>query len=51
MIGHLVANKFLKAETGNIYDTLDPILYKAMMSNMKEGHYDYLHGAMGIAMY
>ena len=51
MTGHLVENKFLKAETGNIYDTLDPILYKAMMSNMKEGHYDYLHGAMGIAMY
>ncbi|NQT77428.1 MAG: lanthionine synthetase C family protein [Bacteroidetes bacterium] len=51
MCGHLVEHKFLKAEKGNIYDTLDPILYKAMMSNMREGHYDYLHGAMGIALY
>lgn len=32
-------------------DDIDFFLYKHMLSDIKEGNYDYLHGALGVATY
>ncbi|WP_106828187.1 lanthionine synthetase C family protein [Parabacteroides pacaensis] len=32
-------------------DDLDPFLYKMMMIDIKQGNYDYLHGALGVGIY
>ncbi len=50
-IDHLINVGMLTYETTGIFDHLDPHLYDAMMQEIKTGHFDYLHGAMGIALY
>ena len=50
-VEHLAQNDFLKIDTNNIIGNLDKFLYPYMMDYIKEGNYDYLHGALGIGLY
>jgi hypothetical protein len=50
-ITHLVRQGFLEADLGDILEDLTDPLQHAMMNHMDRGDYDYLHGALGIALY
>ena len=48
---HLRQLTMLKSEDIDFLDDLDPYLYKMMISDIKRGNYDFLHGALGVATY
>ncbi len=48
---HLRKLGMLNREDIEFLDDLDPFLYKQMMADIKEGNYDYLHGALGVGTY
>jgi lantibiotic modifying enzyme len=48
---HLRKLKVLSREDIEFLDDLDPFLYKQMMTDIKQGNYDYLHGALGVGTY
>jgi len=47
----LTQNGFIKADTNSIIGSLDDFLYPYMHQYIKQGNYDYLHGAIGIGLY
>ena len=51
MIHHLSENMLVDWDVGDIFDELDEHLYSFMITEMKSGHFDYLHGALGLALY
>ncbi len=51
LIHNLSANGLSCWDTASVFDELDTHLYTYMISEMKSGHYDYLHGALGVALY
>jgi len=48
---HLRKLRMLNREDIEFLDDLDPFLYERMMIDIREGNYDYLHGALGVGMY
>jgi len=50
-IDHLYKGGLIKENGSEIFKKLDPHLFDAMVREIKKGHYDYLHGALGIALY
>ena len=50
-IDHLIKNKLYDFDAADIFTNVDSLLYEGMMLEIREGHYDYLHGALGIALY
>ncbi|SDD27643.1 Lanthionine synthetase C-like protein [Williamwhitmania taraxaci] len=50
-VEHLVQHNFIKADTNKIIGSLDDFLYPYMMHYIREGNYDYLHGALGLGLY
>ncbi|MCL1866252.1 MAG: lanthionine synthetase C family protein, partial [Oscillospiraceae bacterium] len=48
---HLRKLGILNREDIEFLDDLDPFLYKMMMTDMQNGNYDYLHGALGVGTY
>lgn len=50
-VEHLVKNDFINADTNEIIGSLDDFLYPIMINYIREGNYDYLHGALGIGLY
>jgi len=50
-VEHLAQNNFIKADTSLIIGSLDDFLYPHMLNYIREGNYDYLHGAIGIGLY
>ncbi|MEN8224879.1 MAG: lanthionine synthetase C family protein [Bacteroidota bacterium] len=51
IIDHLKSKGLLTYDISGIFDQLDPVLYDFMMKEIADGRYDYLHGALGIALY
>ncbi len=51
LLDHLIQENLLQADAGHVFDELDGPLAKAMQYEIEKGHYDYLHGAMGYALY
>lgn len=51
MVEFLEQNKYLECNTNEIIGELDEYLYQMMIKELKSVHYDYLHGASGIALY
>lgn len=51
MIQHLVNFNFISKEDVPFLDEMDKILYNQMMRQIKNGDWDFLHGAGGIATY
>jgi lantibiotic modifying enzyme len=51
MMEHLVQNDFVEADTDEILESLDPFLHKAMIYDIEQGNYDFLHGALGCGAY
>jgi len=51
VLEHLVQSGYLDTDTNEILEPLDPYLYKAMMHEIGNKHYDFLHGAVGIGSY
>ncbi|MEE4257549.1 MAG: lanthionine synthetase C family protein [Bacteroidales bacterium] len=51
IVHHLSETGLLKCDVDGIFEHLDDCLYDFMISEIKAGHYDYLHGALGIALY
>lgn len=50
-VEHLVQHGFIVREDVPFLDDLDQVLYKQMMQQIKNGNYDFLHGAIGIGIY
>ena len=48
---HLKKLCILNKEDVKFLDDLDFYLYRKMMTDIKQGNYDYLHGALGVATY
>lgn len=48
---HLRKLKMLNKEDIEFLDDLDSFLYQQMMADIKQGNYDYLHGALGVGTY
>ncbi|MCK4569958.1 MAG: lanthionine synthetase C family protein [Bacteroidales bacterium] len=51
LVHHLSSSGLMNLESASIFDELDPYLYRFMITEVKSGHYDYLHGALGTALY
>lgn len=51
MIHHLKATQLPWLEVSGVFEFLDEAIYKAMMAEIRSGHFDYLHGALGMALY
>jgi len=51
LIHHLSEAKLIAWDADSIFDELDEYLYSYMISEIRTGHFDYLHGASGIALY
>lgn len=51
MVHYLSETGLINCDIDGIFEHLDDHLYGFMLSEIKAGHYDYLHGAMGIALY
>ena len=47
----LSENEFLEVDANELLDGLDMHLYKLMIQDIKNGNYDFLNGALGIAFY
>jgi lantibiotic modifying enzyme len=50
-VEHLTRNDFIKADTREMLAEVDPYIHQAMMRDIQNGHYDYLHGAVGHGIY
>jgi lantibiotic modifying enzyme len=48
---HLRKLRMLNREDIEFLDDLDPFLYKRMMVDIRQGNYDFLHGALGVGTY
>jgi lantibiotic modifying enzyme len=48
---HLVKLKIMDRDDIQFLDDLDFFLYKQIITDIKKGNYDYLHGALGVATY
>jgi len=48
---HLRKLEMLQREDIEFLDDLDPFLYRAMITDIQQGKYDFLHGALGVATY
>ena len=48
---HLVQEDFIEADTDELLSELDQYLYTTMIVSIKSGNYDFLHGAIGYALY
>jgi len=51
LISKFSSSGMISWDTASVFDELDTHLYTYMMEEMRVGHYDYLHGALGIALY
>lgn len=50
-IDFLQRQDFIDADLKECIDPLNPYLYQSMLREIKDNHYDYLHGAIGIGFY
>ena len=50
-IEHLANEGFIEMENTNILEGFDNFLFNILKSDIKHGNYDYLHGAIGTALY
>lgn len=50
-IEHLAQNDFFEKENTEFLDDLDHYLYSKMIFDIKNGSYDFLHGALGVGLY
>lgn len=50
-IEHLVREKLLEADTDEMLEELDPVIFRAMKLDLMKRNYDLFHGAMGCGMY
>ncbi len=48
---HLTQNNFMKKEDVLFLDDLDEFIYRKMMYDIKNGNFDFLHGAIGNGVY
>jgi lantibiotic modifying enzyme len=50
-IEHLKKNGFIELDTDSLISNFDDYLYPVMLKYIRNGNYDYLHGALGIGLY
>jgi lantibiotic modifying enzyme len=50
-VEHLAKHGFLDTDTDEILGDLDPYLHKAMIYDIDQGNFDFLHGAVGNGTY
>ncbi|WP_044171709.1 lanthionine synthetase C family protein [Flectobacillus major] len=51
LIEYIEQKGWVEIDTNEVLGEIDEYLYEKMMSNMKIGNYDFLHGAVGIGNY
>lgn len=51
VLEHLVKEDFIDFDTDDILTHFDEYLYKTMITDIKMGNYDFLHGAIGYGYY
>ena len=47
----LIQEDFIEADSNDLLDDLDEYLYELMLSELVNKNYDFLHGAIGLALY
>ena len=50
-INHLSQNNFIDANTNEVFANINEFLSKTMLNDIKNGKYDFLHGAIGTGLY
>lgn len=48
---HLMDQKLLEIDATSVVDKLNPLLAEHMLEDIRDIHYDYLHGSLGYAFY
>lgn len=51
VIEHLKQKEYIDFDSGKFMSWLDSLLYPKMIKELRDGHYDFLHGALGLAWY
>ncbi|AXG68592.1 lanthionine synthetase C-like protein [Kordia sp. SMS9] len=51
VLDHLEQEEFMDADNDDLLPELDQYIYTFMVTDMKNGNYDFLHGAIGYAFY
>ena len=51
LIEHLEQNNFIKGDTNTILKDVDDFIFEGVKADMEEYNYDFLHGALGKALY
>lgn len=51
VLDHLNEKEFIELDNDFLFDPIDSYLYEIMCSELKNGNYDFLHGAVGIGFY
>jgi lantibiotic modifying enzyme len=51
LVEHLSKNKFISINTDKTIGDMDEFLYPQMLDLIRDGNFDYLHGALGIGLY
>lgn len=51
LVDHLCKQGFLMANPDEVLSDIDEYLYHAALNELYQGHYDFMHGAMGIVLY
>ena len=51
VLDHLDLEGFMDADSDELLQEIDHYLYSAMIADLKEGNYDFLHGAIGYLFY
>jgi lantibiotic biosynthesis protein len=50
-IDHLISNGFIEGDCNELFSEKEPSLNTLMENDIKEGKYDFLHNALGVALY
>ncbi|MDR2585934.1 MAG: lanthionine synthetase C family protein [Prevotellaceae bacterium] len=51
MLDHLCQQRFIQANPDEILLDIDEYVYAAVLNELHKGHYDFMHGATGMALY
>ena len=51
LVNHLCQQKFMQTDANEMLSDIDEYLYRIALLELNKGHFDFMHGALGIALY
>ena len=51
LLDHLCRQRFIYADPEEVLSDIDGYVYQSALKELNQGHYDFLHGAMGVVFY